>query len=628
MSTSSPFSPVASQRDPSITTPSPDIMVGDIARDLPGPEPERQLTPPPPGPRSNVIASEAYRAEIGAALASIARILARTLGPHGDNTFIYSPHGEHHPTKDGYTVLRSLSFVQELPCLVLDIVRGVSRRIVTRVGDGSTSAVIAADRLHRELDRARLTSEYPPRAVAAAINAVAQALAEGVAGRARPVVSEETVDEKLLSRVASISANNDPETGAIVASIYTTPNTRVTVEDGGPHCPRTQISKRQGFRVVRGYAHSGFCERDSVDGGVGKARLEKVAVLVSAGRVDQQFFRRTVVPAMNASFNSGLGFALIAPSFDSGVLEQAVTFKQENSHLGILFIDHPVSNARHNARLGDLAAMLGARLVTEETAPTAERPGSLTPEEKVAFDTALGWAESITSSSSETLFICRPPSEEVERTRRGIRERIASLSDRDQSEAMSETIAELRARDRALSGAEFVLRAGGETHQERMAVKDLLDDATLACEAAIESGITEGMGMPILRQLAGPTRRADLASVTADAISRRTAMNQERAGKLAERVIAAFEQAYRSVFMQVLENGRYHLPEAVLSECLDNGKAFDAAASEFYDPDELRVSCPAKTDREIVLGASSIVAELIASSQTVMPRPILAANQD
>ena len=131
-------------------------------------------------PRSNVLADVAHHDALGDALAAVAKIVGRTLGPHGSNTLIRDEGGAHFATKDGYTVLQRLTFVQETATMVLDHVRSVSRAMVRKVGDGSTSAVIMADSLYHSLTNVELLKKHPPGAVQAALNAVAEVLTDRI----------------------------------------------------------------------------------------------------------------------------------------------------------------------------------------------------------------------------------------------------------------------------------------------------------------------------------------------------------------------------------------------------------------------------------------------------------------
>ena len=560
-------------------------------------------------PRGNALAEEAHHEAIGAALAEVARIVGRTLGPHGANTLIRDEAGTHLATKDGYTVLGRLTFVQETATMVLDHVRAVSRAMVRNVGDGSTSAVVMADALYAALREGAL-DRFPPGAVQAAIAAAAEEVAAAVRAAARPVG---TGDVEL---VATVSANNDPEVGALVAGAYAEHglDTNVFVTTGGE---RTEVRAEPGYRVLRGMVHDCFANEVGLDGATATTcRLQDAAVMVVGEIVTQQLFNAAVAPAMNACIQQGRAFVLVGRDYETDVVRIVADFVRKSPGVKLLMLDHAVATRRGGARLGDLAAVLGASVLGGQN-------GQL-PADPAALLAACGRAEGVRATGSETVFVLAERGPGAAARAAELDAQIARVDEGNHAEEMADELAELRARRRALLGSEVTIAAGGATALERQALMHLLDDAALAVKSALRGGVVEGLGMTGLRAL----YRGDLDARVLARVSQRTRLGDAAARALCSAVLEGFCAAYRAAALRVLANSRVEGAGGVLNRCVEQAECFNVVTREFAPLAGATVINPADTDVEVVRGAASIVSLFVASNQTVLTRPLAGGGQD
>ena len=557
------------------------------------------------GPRSNVIADDLHRAALAEALSSVARIVGRTLGPHGSNALVADETGAHFATKDGYTVLQRLTFVQETANMVLDNVRSVSRAMVRKVGDGSTSAVIMADSLYQSLSGDAL-DQFPPGAIQNTLNVLADILAARIRASARPVDGENDI-----ITVATIAANNDPWAGALVAEAYKMggENANVFVALGGE---KMDVRKEPGYRVLRGMAHECFANEVGIDG-VKKTvcRLKDARVMIYDGVVDQRAFNVQIAPRMNQLIEQGVPFVLVAREYTSDVMQIVVDFKRRAEAVQILLTDHASSTRRGAARLGDLAAMLCADVVDLDTAASAE--------------VALGVATEVRSTGSETVFIAAKANPGAETRAVAILAQIERVDSGNHAEQMSDELDELRARVRALRGSEVTIFVGGATEQEKKTLQYLLDDSALAVAAARRSGIVEGLGLTaqrILVDVDGSLQRELTEGMTA-----RIGLPEEKIRALANTVLLAVADAYAMATKRVLANARLDADD-IWAVCIEQGKSFNALTGKYAEPSETLVVNPADTDIEVLRGATSIVGLFITSDQTLLTRPAAGGGLD
>lgn len=556
-------------------------------------------------PRSNVVSGNSHVDSIGQALSAVARIVGRTLGPHGANTLVRDEGGSHFATKDGYAVLQRLTFVQETATMVLDHVRSVSRALVRLVGDGSTSAVIMADSLYRSLNRAELNLwRFPPGAVQGALGVVADSMAKRIRAKARPMTEADVLT------VATVSANNDPEAGRTVAEAYALGGSEanVFVAIGGN---KTTVEAAPGYRVLRGMIDDCFANEADVDGASRTAcRLRDAQVMVYDGVVDQVGFNTLIAKVLNACLSSGHPFVLVAREYTPDVVKIVTTFKRANPAASILFVDHAGATRRSAARLGDLAAVLNCQV---------SGPEGLSAQ-------PTGTAVEVRSTGSETVFVLAGSATDAASERaKLIKEQIMRVDISNNAESMSEELEELRARVRALLGSEITISVGGATEQEKRTAQYLLDDAALAVAAARRSGVTEGLGLTPQRILGGSgSIPEEIVFEVMEGIRHRTRLNAERARELAECLLKALREAYADSTICVLENARLDGPN-ILLDCLANKRSYNVITGSREIGEIIN---PADTDIEILRGVVSIVGLFVSSDQTILTRPLAGGGLD
>jgi chaperonin GroEL len=557
------------------------------------------------GPRSNVIADDVHRDALAAGLTSVARIVGRTLGPHGSNALIRDDAGAHFATKDGYTVLQRLTFVQETANMVLDHVRSVSRAMVRKVGDGSTSAVIMADSLYTSLG-GDVLRQFPPGAVQSALAVVSDVLTDRIRAVARPIASENDI-----ITVATVAANNDPWAGSQVAEAYRLggDNANVFVAIGGE---RTEIRKEPGYRVLRGMAHDCFANEVGIDGSSNTTcRMRDSQIMIYDGVVDQTAFNLLIAPTMNGCIEKGQPFVLVAREYTPDIIQIVVEFKRKSPGVKLLLLDHAASTRRGAARLGDLASVLGCGVVTADH--TAESQPK------------CGFAVEVRSTGSETVFIVQEVTDAAKARAADLTAQADRVDSSNHGEEMTEELDELRARIRALLGSEVTIFVGGSTEQEKRTLQYLLDDAALAVRAALRSGIVEGLGFTAQRILIDAD--CSLHAEVIAGLAERCRLPSGKTGELGGIVLDAVRDAYAIATKRVLENAR--LPaDDIWSMCMENCKGYNALTGEFSNPDVTVVVNPADTDVEVLRGATSIVGLFITSDQTLLTRPASGGGLD
>jgi len=554
-------------------------------------------------PVSNVVSGLRHEVAVGASLETIAAVIGRTMGPHGSNAMLREASGEHTATKDGYSVLRRMNFVQEIPSMVLDIVKTLSRRLVVEVGDGSSTAAIAADGLYRTIMLGGKRPACPGRRLAEVIAACGEAVAEAVERKGLETRASVGNIEQ-LARVATVATNNDPAAGRFIAEVYERfgKDANITVTVSGTKEDRSVPNS--GYRLPRGFIDPVFANESDAENDSKVCRLDKAAVILWRGAMKMSNFG-PFGDTINQCFARGLAVVFVANEFSPEVQTLLVQNKVEGK-APFLAVDHSSNRRNGDAILEDLAIALGTTVFSEDNPPVPGQP----PE--------LGMADSVVSKATETVLFraIRPPA---------VADRIAEIEGKIaafesvNAEGNIAIIDDLRARRRALAGNEVSLYVGGESEAEKRTKTYLYEDAVLACQAAIRTGIVEGGGMAVVRTIRDNWDPLVLRSIAL--LKGKLDISDEPAQlELVEYCLSCIGTAFINVQRVVLENANHPDYEQVVQKCVDANLFYDANSGAYFPADELRIPAPAATDISVLRTACSIVGVLISSNQTVLGR--------
>src|ERR671922_2637564 len=155
--------------------------------------------------------SEDARQAILRGVNKLADAVKVTLGPRGRNVVIEKKFGSPTITKDGVTVAKEIELKDELENAGAQMVREVASKTSDTAGDGTTTATVLAQAIYREGIK-NVTAGANPMELKRGIELAARATVDEVKKLSRP-----TKDKKEIAQVGTISANNDPTIGDLIA---------------------------------------------------------------------------------------------------------------------------------------------------------------------------------------------------------------------------------------------------------------------------------------------------------------------------------------------------------------------------------------------------------------------------
>ena len=403
---------------------------------------------------------------------TLANAVKVTLGPKGRNVIIEKKFGAPHITKDGVTVAKEVELADAYQNTGAQLVKEVASKTGDDAGDGTTTATVLAQAIVAE-GLKNVTAGASPMDIKRGIDKAVAKVVDSIKGQA------ETVGDNYdkIEQVASVSANNDPVIGKLIADAMrkVSKDGVITIEEAKG--TDTTIGVVEGMQFDRGYLSAYFVTNTEKM----ECEMEKPYILIYDKKISNL---KDFLPILEPAVQTGRPLLVIAEDVDSEALTTLVV-NRLRSQLKICAVKAPGFGDRRKEMLEDIAVLTGGVVISEEK---GLKPGGATIE-------MLGTADKVTVSKDNTTIVNGAGDKEniKERCEQIKAQIVATKSDYDK-EKLQERLAKL-------SGGVAVLYVGAASEVEMKEKKDRVDDALRATRAAIEEGIVPGGGVAYIRAL-------------------------------------------------------------------------------------------------------------------------------
>ncbi|MEO6721789.1 MAG: chaperonin GroEL [Ferruginibacter sp.] len=404
---------------------------------------------------------------------TLANAVKVTLGPKGRNVVIEKKFGAPQVTKDGVTVAKEIELEDPIENMGAQMVKEVASKTADIAGDGTTTATVLAQSIIAEGLKNVAAGANPmdlkrgiDKAVAAVVaHLQGQSLAVGNSG-------------KQIEQVASISANNDPAIGKLIAEAMAKVGKEgvITVEEAKG--TDTTVEVVEGMQFDRGYISPYFVTNSEKM----EAELQNPFILIYDKKISAM---KDILHILEKVAQSGRPLVIIAEDLDGEALATLVVNKLRGT-IKVAAVKAPGFGDRRKEMLQDIAILTAGTVISEEMGHKLEG----------ADLTSLGSASSIVIDKDNTTIVGGKgkKSDIVSRVNQIKAQVEVTTSDYDK-EKLQERLAKL-------SGGVAVLYVGAATELEMKEKKDRVDDALHATRAAVEDGIVPGGGVAYIRAIA------------------------------------------------------------------------------------------------------------------------------
>ena len=403
---------------------------------------------------------------------TLANAVKVTLGPKGRNVIIEKKFGAPHITKDGVTVAKEVELSDAYQNTGAQLVKEVASKTGDDAGDGTTTATVLAQAIVAE-GLKNVTAGASPMDIKRGIDKAVAKVVESIKSQAEKV--GDNYDK--IEQVASVSANNDPVIGKLIADAMrkVSKDGVITIEEAKG--TDTTIGVVEGMQFDRGYLSAYFVTNTEKM----ECEMEKPYILIYDKKISNL---KDFLPILEPAVQTGRPLLVIAEDVDSEALTTLVV-NRLRSQLKICAVKAPGFGDRRKEMLEDIAILTGGVVISEEKGLKLEQ----------ATIEMLGTADKVTVSKDYTTIVNGAGVKEniKERCDQIKAQIVATKSDYDR-EKLQERLAKL-------SGGVAVLYVGAASEVEMKEKKDRVDDALRATRAAIEEGIIPGGGVAYIRAI-------------------------------------------------------------------------------------------------------------------------------
>jgi len=452
------------------------------------------------------------------------------------------------------------------------MVKEVASKTSDVAGDGTTTATVLAQSLYREGMKLVTAGNNPmeiKRGIDKAVNVVVDELKK---------MSKETKDQKEISQVGTISANNDDTIGKIIAEAMDKVGKEgvITVEEAKGM--ETNLDIVEGMQFDRGYLSPYFV----TDAERMECVLEDPYILLHEKKISNM---KDLLPILEQIARSGKPFIIIAEDVEGEALATLVVNKLRGT-LKCAAVKAPGFGDRRKAMLEDIATLTGAKMIAEDLGIKLE---NIKMED-------LGQAKRVTIDKDNTTIIEGVGKKaEIEGRVKQIRAQIEETTSDYDREKLQERLAKI-------VGGVAVINVGAATETEMKEKKARVEDALHATRAAVEEGIVAGGGVALLR--------------TIPALKKLTLDGEQQLG--VDIVKKALEEPLRWIAQNTGFDGSI-VVEKVKNE--KGGFGFNAQTEQYEDLVAAGIIDPTKVVRCAIQNAASVASLLVTTEALVAEKP-------
>ncbi|MBL7986551.1 MAG: chaperonin GroEL [Chlorobi bacterium] len=512
------------------------------------------------------------RAALKRGVDQLANAVKVTLGPKGRNVVIDKKFGAPTVTKDGVTVAKEIELEDPIENMGAQMVREVASKTSDVAGDGTTTATVLAQALIRE-GLKNVTAGANPMDLKRGIDLAVSKIVGGL-----KEISREVGGRKEITNVGTISANNDPTIGELIAEAMDKVGKDgvITVEEA--RGTETTMDVVEGMQFDRGYLSPYFV----TDADTMETVMEDPLILIHDKKIGSM---KDLLPILEKVAQSGRSILIIAEDIEGEALATLVVNKLRGT-LRVCAVKAPGFGDRRKAMLEDLAVLTGGTVISEEKGYKLE---NTTLE-------YLGRAKRVAIDKDNTTVIeGAGQGDEIKRRINEIRAQIDKTTSDYDREKLQERLAKL-------SGGVAVIKIGAATEVEMKEKKARVEDALHATRAAVEEGIVPGGGVAYLRTL------SKLDGVTGENEDQNIGIQiVRRAVEEPIRQIVANAGLEGSVIVAKIKEG-------------SNDFGYNAYNDEYTNLIEAGVIDPTKVARVALENAASVAALLITTETTIVDK--------
>jgi chaperonin GroEL len=517
------------------------------------------------------------RKKLSTGVDKLADAVTSTLGPNGRNVVIANQ-GVPQSTKDGVTVAKSITLEDPIEELGVQMVKQAAIKTADNAGDGTTTSTLLA----QEMVKQGLT-HLNNGANAVEIKRGIDAAVKQVIDNIRLEIKEDISSEDQLKQVATISANNDPEVGELIATAMQKVGREGVVFIEESKNGETYLETVEGMQFERGYKSPYFV----TDNNTMSTSINDALILIA----DKKFTQvKELLPILEAVSAQNKSLLIIAEDVEGEALATLIVNKARGI-LKVVAVKAPDFGDRRKLILEDIAILTGGQVFSTEKGMKLD---------KFSWDW-FGEARVVTvGKDTTTLVDGKGDADKIAARIEELQTQIEKSTSPYEKEKLQERLAKF-------IGGVAVVHVGGHTEAEMREKKDRVDDALQATKAALEEGIVPGGGSTLLYAREAITK------------SREELDSSVHIGK------SIVYKACSAPFMKILTNAGYSEGECYglinQMDPTDNWIGYNLKSETFVNMKDAGIIDPSKVTRTALENAASVAGTILLTEAVVVDKP-------
>ena len=502
----------------------------------------------------------------------LADAVVSTLGPNGRNVVISNPQGVPQSTKDGVTVAKSITLSDPNQELGVQLVKQAAIKTAEKAGDGTTTSTLLA----REMVKAGLNA-LNNNENAVQIKRDIDSTVEKVVNNLKNNISEDISGEEQLEQIATISANNDPETGKLISTAINKVGLEGVVHIEESRTGETYLETVEGLQFERGYKSPYFVTNNSNM----TATLDNPLILIADQKLTQV---KELLPVLEAVSAQAKSLLIIAEDIDNEALATLIVNKMRGT-MKVCAVKAPDFGDRRKLVLEDIAITTGGVVFDKQKGMKLD---------KFSWEW-FGEARTVTIEKEQTTIVDgKGGIEPIEARIEELQQQVSKATTAFETEKLQERLAKF-------TGGVAIIHVGGNTETEMKEKKDRVDDALHATKAAIEEGIVPGGGTALLYASSGLEAKTTGAQIVIEACAK--------------------------PFNQILVNAGFTnvkgeiLADSLVNSGNDTWAGFNIKTEEVVDMKKAGIIDPTKVARTALQNAASVAGTVLLTECTVVDEP-------
>ena len=519
-----------------------------------------------------IIYSEEARKKVLEGVDKLANAVKVTLGPRGRNVILDKKFGAPNITNDGVTIAKEIELEDPFENMGAQMVKEVASKTNDVAGDGTTTATVLAQAILREGLKNVVAGANPmdlKRGVEKAVEVVVDEIKK---------ISREVKTKEEIAQVGTISGNNDPTIGELIAEAMDKVGKDgvITVEEGKE--TKTKLDVVEGMQFDRGYISPYMITNSDTM----TAELEDPYILITDKKISAM---KDFLPILEKIAQTGKPLVIIAEDVEGEALATLVLNKLRGTFNSVA-VKAPGFGDRRKAMLEDIAILTGGQVISEDIGLKLEN---------VKLE-QLGKAKKVKVDKENTTIV------EGAGNKKDIDARVAQIKKQIEETDSDYDREKLQERLAKLAGGVAVIKIGAATEVEMKETKARVEDALHATRAAVEEGIVPGGGVTLLRAATA------VDNLKLDGDQKTGAEIVKKALEIPAKLIAENAGFEGSVIIKQLKEKK-------------NPEGFNAATGEFTDMFKAGIIDPTKVTRTAIENAASVSGLLLTTEALITDKP-------